>query len=82
MNYETMGSYHRSAQVVITRMRIGHTHLTHSYYMNHLEPPRCANCDTTLTAPHILHDCCLFGHARAKYRIDVTFSDLHGSGPL
>jgi ribonuclease HI len=50
----------------------GHTHLTpHSYYMKHLEPPRCDNCDTTLTVPHILYDSGLFGVARAKYEIDV-----------
>jgi hypothetical protein len=45
------------------------THLTHSY---HLEPPRCDNCDTTLTVTHILYDCGLIGAARAKYGIDFT----------
>jgi hypothetical protein len=55
-----MGIYRR-AQVVITRMRIGHPHLTHSYHVNHLEPPRCDNCDT------------LFGVVRAKYGIDATY---------
>jgi hypothetical protein len=39
--------------------------------MNPLEPPLCENCATTLTVPHILYDCGLFGAARAKYGIDV-----------
>jgi hypothetical protein len=63
--------FNRRAPVVITRMRIGHTHLTHSYHM-YLKPPRCDNCDTTLTVPHILYDWGLFGAARAKYAIDAT----------
>jgi hypothetical protein len=37
--WEFIKVFNRRAQVVITRMRIGHTHLTHSYHMNHLEPP-------------------------------------------
>jgi hypothetical protein len=61
---EAIKVFNRKAQVVITRMRIGHTHLTHSYHMNQLEPPRCDNCDTTV--PYILYDCGLFGAARAE----------------
>jgi hypothetical protein len=67
--WESIKVFNRRVQVVITRMRIGHTHLTHGY---HLEPPRCDNCGTTLTVPHILYDCGLFGAARAKYGINVT----------
>jgi hypothetical protein len=70
--WESIKVFNRRVQVVITRMRIGHTHLTHGYHLNHLEPPRCDNCDTTLTVPHILNSCGLFGAARAKYGIDVT----------
>jgi hypothetical protein len=36
--------FNRGAQVVITRMRIGHTHLTHSYHMN----PLCVRTVTRL----------------------------------
>jgi hypothetical protein len=67
--WESIKVFNRRVQVVITRMRLGHTHLTRSYHMNHLEPPHC---DTTLTVPHILYDYGLFGAARAKYGIDVT----------
>jgi hypothetical protein len=51
--WESIKVFNRRAQVVIIRMRIGQTHLTHSYHMNHLEPPRC---DTTLTVPHISYE--------------------------
>jgi hypothetical protein len=56
--WESTKVFNRRAHVVITRMRIGHTHLTHSKHMNHLKPIRCDNCDTTLTvkrAKYILH---------------------------
>jgi hypothetical protein len=55
--WKSIKVFNRRAQIVITRMRTGHTHITHSYYMNHLEPPRC---ETTLTVSHILYECGLF----------------------
>jgi hypothetical protein len=58
--WESIKVFNCRAQVVITGMRIGHTH-----HMND-------NCDTTLMVPYILYDSGLFGAARAKYGIDVT----------
>jgi hypothetical protein len=55
--WEAIKVFNRRAQVVITSVRIGYTYLTYSY---HLEPPRCANYDLTLTVPHILHCKCWF----------------------
>jgi hypothetical protein len=70
--WQSIKVFNRRAQVVITRMRIGHSHLTHSY---HLEPHRC---DTTLTIPHILYDCGLFDAARANYGIGWSGCFLKG----
>jgi hypothetical protein len=39
-------------EVVITRLRIGHPRLTHSYLMDRTDPPIC-NCSQSLTVPHI-----------------------------
>jgi hypothetical protein len=58
---ESIKVFNRRARVVNTRRRIGHTHLTHCYQMNHLEPPRCNNSD-------ILYDCGLFGAATLRER--------------
>jgi len=36
------------------RLCIGHTRLTHSYLIEHTDPPKCANCNQLLSVKHIL----------------------------
>ena len=40
-----------------TRIRIGHTHLTHCLLLKGEDPPQCKACDCRLTVKHILFDC-------------------------
>ena len=47
----------RKEQVVLCRIRIGHTRLTHSYLMKNEEPPRCSFCKVRLTVQHIMEKC-------------------------
>ena len=51
----------RREEVVMNRLRIGHSFLTHSYLMNSERvegPPTCPNCeDVLLTIEHIIVDC-------------------------
>ena len=47
----------RKEQVVLSRIRIGHTRLTHSYLMKNEEPPRCSFCKVRLTVQHIMEKC-------------------------
>ena len=47
----------RREEVVITRLRIGHTRITHSYLLNHEEQPFCIVCNQPFTVKHILIDC-------------------------
>ena len=47
----------RRDEVVITRLRIGHTHLTHSYLLKREDQPFCFACDEPLTVHHIMIDC-------------------------
>ncbi|XP_072384623.1 uncharacterized protein [Diabrotica undecimpunctata] len=50
----------RRGQVVIHRIRIGHTRLTHEHLLRK-EPPRiCYACDTNITVGHIVIDCPLY----------------------
>ena len=57
----------RKEQVVLCRIRIGHTRLTHSYLMKNEEPPRCSFCKVRLTVQHILEKCRKLKHLREKY---------------
>ena len=57
----------RREDVVITRLRIGHTRFTHSYILNREEQPFCIVCNQNLTVKHILTDCIDFLQDRNKY---------------
>ena len=47
----------RRGDVVLTRMRIGHTHLTHGYLMSKDHPPMCDLCNVQLSISHIFSVC-------------------------
>ena len=44
-------------EIVYNRLRIGHTRLTHSYLIDHTDPPECTNCRQQLSVKHILTEC-------------------------
>ena len=54
----------RKEQVLLCRLRIGHTNLTHSHLLNRDPMPRCTTCDEVLTVEHILIYCSLYEHLR------------------
>ena len=57
----------RREDIVLTRARIGHTHLTHAYLFAAEDPPHCISCNSLLTVKHILIDCVEFAHIRTNY---------------
>ncbi len=57
----------RSEEIVLSRLRIGHTRLTHSYGMKCEDAPRCVACDRDLTVEHILIECGDFAEVRQRY---------------
>jgi kelch-like protein 2/3 len=44
-------------QVDLTRCRIGHSRLTHSYLLNNEERPECIPCNSIYSLNHVLLDC-------------------------
>ena len=68
----------RQEEVILTRLRIGHTRLTHGHLMStpHEDVPRCVSCNTVLTVKHILSDCRLFSLARNLYFKNRTLKDI------
>ena len=59
-------SFCRRDVVIINRLRIGHTRLTHSYLLAGGDQPECATCQCPLTAKHILTECTDFRDIRNK----------------
>jgi hypothetical protein len=50
--------YHtRSDKVILTRLRIGHTRLTHGILLRAEDAAICAHCDSPLSVVHILINC-------------------------
>ena len=47
----------RKEDIIITRLRIGHSRLTHKHYLANEDPPECIPCNTPLTIKHVLLEC-------------------------
>ena len=65
---------YRKQETVMTRLRIGHTWITHSYLLKKEDQPFCHACDNPFTVKHILVECSDFTHIRNKY---YTTTNVH-----
>ena len=54
-------------QVVISRLHIVHTRLTHSFILKQEPQPQCLTCQTTCTGEHILIECEAFAVIRKRF---------------
>ena len=66
----------RKDEVVLTRLRIGHSRLTHSFLMKGEPAPICICCDTAYTIKHILLDCVDFADTRKLFYTATDMFDL------
>ena len=60
-------SDNRKEDVVLTRLRIGHSRLTHRHYLANEDPPECIPCNSPLTIKHILIECVDTADIRKQY---------------
>ena len=54
----------RRKEIILVRLRIGHTSLTHSYLLKREEQPYCIGCDTPFTVRNFLIDWADFDRER------------------
>ena len=71
----------RRDELIIHRLRIGHTHLTHGFLLKREDPPECIGCQTPLTVEHILLNCIEFQLIRVKYYTCTNLSELFNNVP-
>lgn len=73
-------SFNTSRQIerVTTRVRLGHTNLTHIYLILRSDPPYCNSCHTLSTLLHILNDCSIYTPQRLKIYGKSPY-DVYGS---
>ena len=66
----------RKEQVIMSRLCIGHTKLTHSYILKQEQQPQCETCRTPLTVKHLFIECRVFAHIRNHYFNANNMKDL------
>ena len=54
----------RREEIVLARLRIGHTRITHSHLLKREDEPKCIGCDTLFTVKHFLLECTDFAAER------------------
>src|SRR5699024_4016646 len=70
------GRLSRRDEVVLARLRLGHTRASHSYLFSRSAPPQCTNCQTQLTVQHILVECQKYAKQRHINNIEANLPDI------
>ena len=65
--------------VLLNRLRIGHTRLTHFFLLSGDELPECGTCQCPLTVKHILVECVDLKDVRNKHFVASSMKDLFDS---
>ncbi|KAJ3659505.1 hypothetical protein Zmor_011190 [Zophobas morio] len=69
----------RRDQVVLTRLRLGHTRLTHAYLLNRTSPATCQQCGCGQTVQHLICDCPHWQTQRNHFQISPNLAEALGS---
>ena len=65
----------RRDEVVLHRLRIGHTYLTHGHLLKKEDAPYCFPCDYPFTIKHLLVDCVDFQHILGELYDIIQFKN-------
>ena len=65
----------RREEVILCRLRIGHTHATHGYLLCGAQQPACPRCGARLSVRHVLLDCPQLEEERRRH-LCASASDL------
>ena len=77
INYNTkVGVHCRKDEMVVTRLKIGHTYFTNGYLLRDEDPPYCQADDCTFTVKHILTECSECVDERRRYLNIPNYSDI------
>ena len=66
----------RAEEVIITRLRIGHTKANKSHFLSRGPPTACHYCGQTLTIDHILLECAVLQECHDEYYTADSLSDV------
>jgi ribonuclease HI len=72
----------RREEVVLTRLRIGHTLFSHAYLFSLDKiPPRCDTCNEALSVRHVLVDCTKYRGVRRRLSLENNIAKVLGDDP-
>jgi hypothetical protein len=66
----------RRDEILIHRLRVGHTYLTHSYLLRRETPPECDFCHVRLIVEHVLLSCSKYNPVRRKFYNVISLQEL------
>ncbi|XP_060858335.1 uncharacterized protein LOC132935733 [Metopolophium dirhodum] len=66
----------RRHQIVLNRLRIGHTRYTHEHLMSKKDQPICTSCNTVTTVKHLLTECLLTKDTRDKLMLPSNLCEI------
>jgi len=75
-DYQCKSSLSCRDAVLINRLRIGHTRLTHSYLFSGDDQQACSACQSPLTVMHFLIECVNFAAIRSRYFSASSMKDV------
>ena len=78
---KTFDNLTRAEEVIITRLRLGHTRATHSHLLSRSPPATCHHCGEVLTTKHMLLECAALQQMRDRYYQVDTMKTLFGAVP-
>lgn len=76
--WNTPTNFNRRHDIAITRTRIGHSFLTHSYLISKEPQPICESCHTALTIKHIMEECSQYSQFRTDLNMPPTIAESLG----
>lgn len=65
----------RREQIIITRLRIGHSNITHGHLLTRSQQENCETCHTPITIKHLLIDCPIHEEQRKKHKIPPSMNE-------
>lgn len=72
-------THNRKENTILTRLRIGHTRITHSFLLNNEIQPLCVACDAAFTVKHFLLHCIDLDLIRQNHFNVPNLYDLFGN---
>ncbi|XP_058828599.1 uncharacterized protein LOC131688411 [Topomyia yanbarensis] len=74
-HFSTQNRENRREQRALSRLRVGHTKITHTHTITRVDPPMCSTCNTRITVEHLLLNCRELEDLRRLHNLPTSIQD-------